>query len=239
MHRQQKVPLTADLYNQKAMIASVYEQLAGHAATVDAYTALFSVQDEYLYYRTASNLTGLGGYYVYTALAPRLGLAASSLSDYEIENLPDDYRGDLAARAPDAAVRPDLISLYRYTRGERIYRLTCRRGGVSYVYDTLFPMHLRRLGRPEDVLLGGADEWLEIAVAAQRGSSLLVYADETAVSYLPFLAAHYRRITVIDPRSADAETLAAVDPADYDRVLVACSVKTYSQEPIYAHLQEK
>jgi len=234
--RQQKVPLTAELYNQKAMIASVYERVSGAATTVDAYTALFSVQDEYLYYRTASNLTGLGGYYVYTALAPRLGLSAASLSDYEIENLPDDYRGDLSARAPDAEVRPDLISLYRYTRTDRTYRVICTRGGASYVYNTLFPMHLRLLGRPEDVLFGGAGERLEISVAAQRGSSLLLYADETAVSYLPFLAPHYRRITVVDPRKADEELLSAIDPAQYDRVIFACSVRTFSQEPIYARL---
>jgi len=234
--RQQKVPSSAELYNQKALISSVYERLSGLATTVDAYTALFSAQEEYIFYRTASNLTGLGGYYVYMALAPRLGLTALSLSDYEIESLPDDYFGDLAARAGDRPVRADLLSLYRYTRSDRIWRMTCVRGGIPYVYDTLFPMHLRELGRPEDVLFGGMGEVLDCSVAAQRGDELLLFADETAVSYLPFLAPHYRQITVVNPLGATDEQLAAIDPARYDRVIFACSVKTFSQEPIYARL---
>ena len=233
---QEQLPANAELLNQKQLITQCYEQLSGKAGTVDVYSRLFSARDERLYYRTASNLTGQGGYRVYTALASRLGLSEKEISDFEIENLPVDYYGDLYDRAGSKNTAPDMLSLYRYTREERTYRLLCVRAGESTVYTTLFPEHLLELGRAEDELLGGQAQVRDITVSAPEEQSLLVLADDTASAYLPFLATHYRRITVIDPRIASAEQLAGIDVNDYDRVLLACSVKTLLQEEVFSPL---
>jgi hypothetical protein len=232
--KQSELPANADLYNQKALILSVYSNLAGVAGAADAYAELFGAREETIFCRPSSQLTGLGGYYVYRALAARLGLAAHRLDEFEIENLESDFIGELVERSGYRRVQPDLLSLYRYTRASRVGTVTCWREGVPYTYTTLYPAHLEALGRPSDVLLGGACERLDIAYSAHRGNSLLLFADETAQAYVPFLATHYRRLTVIDPRIASRETLAAVDPADYDRMVFACSVRTFSQEEIFA-----
>ena len=233
---QESLPQSAELLNQKQLITQCYEQLSGKAGTVDAYSQLFSAREERLYYRTGSNLTGQGGYRVYTALAARLGLSAREMSDFEIENLPVDYYGDLYERAGDRDTAPDLLSLYRYTGEERTYRLCRLRDGEWAAYNTLFPEHLLALGRGEDVLLGGSAQIHDITVSAPEEQSLLIYADDTAAAYLPFLATHYRHITVIDPRIATDEQLAEIDANDYDRVLFACSVKTLLQEEIFSPL---
>lgn len=234
--KQSELPANAELYNQKALILSVYSRLAHVAGSADAYAELFGSREETIYYRTASQLTGLGGYCVYRALAARLGLTAHRFDEFEIENLAVDYRGDLYERSGYRQVQPDLLSLYRYASSSRIGTVTCLRDGVPYLYATLYPTHLEALGRPGDVVLGGDCERLDISFSAHRGSSLLLFADETARAYLPFLSTHYRRLTVIDPRLTTADTLAAVDPADYDRMVFACSVKAFSQEEIYAGL---
>ncbi len=232
--KQSELPANADLYNQKALILSVYSNLAGVAGAADAYAELFGAREETIFCRTSSQLTGLGGYYVYRALAARLGLTAHRLDEFEIENLGSDFVGELVERSGYRRVQPDLLSLYRYTRTSRIGTVTCWREGVPYTYTTLYPQHLQSLGRPGDVVLGGACERLDLAYSAHRGNTLLLFADETAQAFVPFLATHYRLLTVIDPRFASAETLAAIDPNDYDRMVFACSVKTFSQEEIFA-----
>lgn len=228
--KQQEIPVTADLYNQRDLISRVYSRLSGSAGTADAYTPLFSARDEYTYYRTASALTGLGGYYVYTALAPRLGLSPRPINQFEIEHLGEDYYGDLYERSSYKGIRPDLLTLYRFTRSDREYRLTCVREGEQRTYFTLFPTHLKELGHPEDAILGGAGQLLDISVVSPYADSILIFSDDTALSYLPFLVVHYEHITVINPARATAEQLAAVSPEDYDQVLFTYSVKTILKE---------
>jgi hypothetical protein len=228
--KQQEIPVNAELYNQKAMITDVYNRLNGRASTIDAYTSLFSARDEYTYYRTASNLTGLGGYYVYTAIASRMDFTARPLNQFEIEHLSEDYYGDLYARSSYKGTQPDLLTLYRYTRSERLYRLTCIRDEQERTYYSLFPTHLEELDRPEDVILGGYGQIIDISVVSPYDDSLLILTDDTALSFLPFLVIHYGHVTAVNTTTATKDQLAAIDPEKYDHVLFAYSVKTMLQE---------
>ena len=60
--------------------------------------------------------------------------------------------------------------------------------------------------------------------------SVLIFADDTALSYLPFLIVHYEHITVVNPAEATDDQLAALDPDEYDQVLFTYSVKTFLQK---------
>jgi len=227
--KQQEITATADLFNQKSFIADSYQRLIGQISSVDVYSALFSAADEYTYYRTASNLTGLGGYYVYSAIASRLGLSLRSLEQFEIEHLADDYYGDLYARSSYKGIDPDLLTLYRFTQNDRSYRLINTKDGTSSAYYELFPMHLATLGKPNDVLFGGLGEIIDISVISPYNDSILIFGDETAMAYLPFISVHYGHITVVDLRYTTDEQLSEIDPEDYDQVLFAYSVKNFTQ----------
>lgn len=227
--KQQEITASADLFNQKSFIADSYQRLIGQISSVDAYSALFSAADEYTYYRTASNLTGLGGYYVYSAIASRLGLSLRSLEQFEIEHLADDYYGDLYERSSYKGIDPDLLTLYRFTQNDRSYRLINTQNGIPSAYYELFPTHLATLGKPENVLFGGIGEIIDISVISPYRNSILIFGDETAISYLPFISVHYGHVTVVDLRHTTDEQLASIDPEDYDQVLFAYSVKNFIQ----------
>lgn len=230
--KQQEIPANANLFNQKSLITDVYSDLAGLVSTVDAYTALFSAKDQYTYYRTESNLTGLGGYYLYTALAARLGLTARALSDFDIEHLAQDYYGDLYQRSNYKGIRPDLITLYRFSRYDRQYLLTHTDNGETRQYSTLFPTHLAVLDSPISALLGGIGQRLDLSVVSPFEESMLVFGDETAIAYLPFLSVHYGQITLIDLSRATPEQLAVIDLDEYNRVMFAFSVDYYINTPL-------
>lgn len=232
--KQQEIPARADLYNQKALIADCYDRLAGQAGTVDAYSKLFAAKEQYTYFRTDSNLTGLGGYYVYTALAPRMGYTARALDQFEVEQLSNDYYGALYQRSSYKGTDPDLLALYRFSRYSRQYQLSITNNGERKNYYTLFPTHMAYLDQPKSVLLGGFGQRMDISVVSPFEESLLIFADETALSYLPFLVVHYGNITMVDLKNCPDDMLASLVTEDYDEVLFAFSVDDFIHEPVTA-----
>lgn len=229
--KQQEIPYNAPLLNQKNLIADAYTALSGEASSVDAYAALFAAKDQYTYYRTASNLTGLGGYYVYQALSTKMGFTPRSIEQFAVEILPHDWYGDLYTRSRYQSARPDLLTLYRFHRYKRYYQVKQTVGGNTKQYYTLFPTHLSALDRPQDVVLGGLGEQLDILVSSPFEESLLIFADQTALSYLPFLVVHFGRITVVNTEQASLSQLAALSTEEYDRVLFAYSVESWIRRP--------
>lgn len=232
--KQQEIPSRAELYNQKALIANCYARLSGKAGTADAYGKLFAAKDQYTYFRTESSLTGLGGYYVYTALAPRMGYTARALDQFEVEQLSNDYYGALYQRSSYKGTDPDLLTLYRFSRYSRQYQLSLTNNGERKNYYTLFPTHLSYLDQPKSVLLGGGAQRMDISVVSPFEESLLIFADNTALSYLPFLVVHYGNITMIDLENCPDDMLASLVADDYDQVLFAFSVDDFIHAPVAA-----
>ena len=232
--KQQDIPSGVTIFNQKQLINQVYESLSGSTSTVDAYSELFAAKDQYIYYRSETNLTGLGGYYVYSSLASRLGLGKRSLDQFEVEHLSQDFYGELYERSVYKDIRPDIITLYRFTRYNREYMVTHTKDGVSKNYYTLFPSHLAVLDDPNSVPLGGQGQRIDISVISPYEESLLVFADKTAFSYLPFLLIHYGSVTFIDLEYCTPDQLGEIDIENYDQVLFACSVDSFISKPVFS-----
>lgn len=230
--KQQDIPQGATLFNQKALISECYGRLSGRAASVDAYSNLFAAKEQYTYHRTETSLTGLGGYYVYTALATRLGFSPRPLNQFEMENLPQDYYGELYERCSYKGTAPDLITLYRFSRFSRQYKLSIVKNGEAKSYYTLFPTHLATLGEPQSVVLGGLGEITDISVVSPYEDSLLILADDTAAAYLPFLVVHYGDVTIVDISSCTEQQLSEIDADSYDQILFSYSVDSFIHKDV-------
>lgn len=238
--KQQELPASAQLYNQKALIDSVYARFSGQITTVDLYGPLYAAKEQYTYYRTASNLTGLGGYYVYVSLMGRLGLSYRTLDQFEIEHLREDYYGDLYERSSFKGIDPDIVTIYIYNfqvesdRHYRRYKLTHTLPEGQKSYYTLFPHHLAALEGPDQVILGGFSPRIDVISASPYEESLLILGDKAALSYLPFLMVHYERITLIDLERAAPDELAALNCDEYDQVIFSYSVDSFINRPVSA-----
>ena len=230
--KQQELPSSVKLFNQKALIADCYEKLSGKASTIDAYSRLFAAKNQYTYYRTEPQLTGLGGYYVYTAITSRLGITPRPLDQFEVENLEEDFYGSLYSRSGFKGVSPDLITLYRFSRFSRQYKLSVTQNGEQKSYYTLFPTHLSALGEPKSVIFGGLGERMDISVASPYEDSLLIFADNSVLSYLPFLVVHYGNITYIDLSKCTEEQLSQIKIDDYNQILFSYSVDNFMHKDI-------
>lgn len=77
--------------------------------------------------------------------------------------------------------------------------------------------------------LGGMSPVIDISIIGSTTNSkrLLLFGDRSVQGYLPFLLAHYERVTVVDTTQAAPEQLDRINLRDYSQVLFAWSVDHY------------
>ena len=98
----------------------------------------------------------------------------------------------------------------------------------------MFPEFVTQL-RPEnsyDVVLGGLTPVTILKSSAGNDNSLLIFADDTVLSYIPFLMVHYSDIAIVDVQNATPEDLETVSLEEYNQVLFGVSVDTFMHQDI-------
>ena len=239
--QQSKVPYqrVTPLYNQRELIDRVYQQMSGSITAIDVYPTLFNHQNEYIYYRTDSSPTGMGGYYIYSIAAKKLGFSnVRGIEQFAVEHLDYSYLGDLYEKAPYYAVEPDRISAYEYARGFQSYTITHYDENGSRKYFSLYPQFKLAFGKSKDVILGGVSPVVDIqAGSSQNRRRLLVLGDDTMQSYLPFFLNHYSRVTFVNTAQVRKEYLSTLAQGDYNQILFAYSTDRFVEQKQFEELK--
>lgn len=232
---QQNLPGYADsvMVNQRSFIDDVYSRISGSAVTVDAYSALFAMRNQYIYYRTENNLTSLGGYSVYSALLSRLGLGQAQISQFDVDYVSGSFYGDLSAESGYTSISPDTVSLLRYSplnRRSHEFMVTHISARGRKTYHTLYPAHMAASGNMLDIFIGGLSPITDITASTGYTAKILLFADRTAISYAPLLANNCERLTIANLSSYNF-MLDDISLKDYDKVVFAFSVESFMQMP--------
>ena len=240
--RQDEIPPLATVYNQKSLFDYVYDRLAGSAICIDTYTSLYANNDKYLYYRTKELPTSLGGFYIYTAVGGKLGVAPREIEQFAIRPVLYDYYGELYEQFPYDRVQADILSVYELESFHREYQVTHYDGEEETlrVYYTLYPLYCLKEGQDAtDLYLGGLSPRIDIRSTAPFEKRLLVFGDETMKSYLPFLTIHYDLITFVDLNTISDRQLEELDVYEYDQVLFAYSAESFMHTDIPSGIDRK
>lgn len=232
---QQNLPLNADsvMVNQRRFIDGVYSRVSGSAITIDAYSPLFARRNQYIYYRTENNLTSLGGYCVYSAILPRLGLGHAQIKQFDVDYIAGSFYGDLSKESGYTGVSPDTVSLFRYgasNRGVHEFLVTHKSAMGEKTYHTLYPAHATVNGGALDIFLGGISPITDILASTGYTAKILLFADRTAISYAPLLANNCERLTIVNLSSFNF-MLDEIDIVDYDKVVFAFSTESFMLSP--------
>ncbi len=232
--KQQELPDYAEYFafNQKDFIEENYGALSGKATTVDVYSTLLANSDKYLYYRSAPDLTGLGAYYVYSALIQRLGQTPLEQSDFHQQHVSHDFYGETYENSPYKDISPDIITLY-HPNNQSAVSVT-HYGDYKYTYNSLYPEHKTDL----DIILGGDTGDITIESGLKRKRSLLVFGDSSIMPVLPLLSAHYSHIRFIDFEHWNDTVLEGLNVEDYDQMLLAYSVDSMIHDNYPARLRK-
>ena len=184
------------------------------------------------WYRTDHHLTSEGAYFVYCRIAAALGI--TPLADFSQQTVSQNFLGTSDAAAGIPFIRPDRITLYRYT-GDGNYRVT--RDGAPADFAGLYDMEKLQTRDQYAVFLGGNCGVLTVDLGeSDARPTLLLIRDSFADALIPFLARHFR-IVAVDPRYCK-EGLDGLIPSA-DRALVLCGMQSICATPFFAPLLRK
>ncbi|MBQ6877546.1 MAG: hypothetical protein IJO22_03985 [Oscillospiraceae bacterium] len=222
-----------EIYSQRNLINSMYSEFDGAVRTTDIYQTLYDHRDEYIYYHTENIPTALGGFYIYGELCNRLGIEQKKLDSFSTAYVAHNFYGSLATDFFRPYSAPDFITFYEYT-GEDFGIIMEHKNvnGTSRITEKLFYYNEKVFDDKTDMILGGISPVIEITSSENYGerSSILVFGDSSAKSWLPFLASNYGRITFVELGLASEELLSEIKVSKYDQVLFAYSTASFVEE---------
>lgn len=228
-----KLPYYAYYYNERDYINSCYNNLK-KATSIDITSQMRN--GAYLYYRTDHHWTENGAYRAYTELAKSFDFQPIEKSQFKISVKSGNFKGTLYSKTLDNSVKADDIIKYTLKSGEPKTQITDQDGNVinNSIY---YPSRLNEKDKYSYYLGANKGVINVVNLTKTDGPSLLVIKDSYANSLIPFLSNHFSKVTVVDLRYADIESLQKIDTAEYQKNLILYNVIGFSNEKTLAKLK--
>lgn len=206
------LPAFAPADDQNPWIDKLKDSLTSAGVTfIDIRDTFTDHKTEDLYYHTDHHWTTLGAYYAYLQAAAVMGIDISSDS-YDKAPVSQTFKGTLSAKSGFRSGETDELDVFLpngdNTLSSVVNYVDEQKKSASF-YDT------SKLNTRDKYALffGGNHAQIKISTPTESNNTLLVLKDSYANSFVPFLAQHYRKIIMIDPRYyyGDLEQLLQVE----------------------------
>lgn len=206
------LPAFAPADDQNPWIDKLKDSLTSAGVTfIDIRDTFTDHKAEDLYYHTDHHWTTLGAYYAYLQAAAVMGIDISSDS-YDKAPVSQTFKGTLSAKSGFHSGETDELDVFLpngdNTLSSVVNYVDEQKKSASF-YDT------SKLNTRDKYALffGGNHAQIKISTPTESNNTLLVLKDSYANSFVPFLAQHYRKIIMIDPRYyyGDLEQLLQVE----------------------------
>lgn len=227
------LPKNAPQYNQKSYIEYFYNRLSDSVSKLDVYSSLYSIRDEYIYYRNDHHWTTSGAYGAYSASVGRMGLTPVSYSGYDIEHASSDFYGALYSRVLSKKYSADSIDIFHRNNGNSVLSVAINDGSSEEIYDNMYFREYLSAKDKYSTYLGENVPLIKINTDIQGGKKLLVIKDSYANCFIPFLTQHYSEIAVVDMRKLDALSFVLENYIEFDsysQVLILYNADTLSED---------
>ena len=198
-----RLPPFARCADQNRTIALLRDGFAGSFADVTQ-TLRDHRDEQLLYYRTDHHWTTWGAYYAYTELCAVMGLQPVQAEQFEITQVTADFRGTTFSKLNDLTVPGEPI--YRFTLpGQQLTvsygmpdrAVTSDEAGSNGLYN---PDYLEQKDK-YSYFLDNIHEFITVEKSgADSSRRLVIVKDSYANCMVPFLAEHFEKIYIIDPR---------------------------------------
>ncbi|HVQ09454.1 MAG TPA: DHHW family protein [Allosphingosinicella sp.] len=184
---------------EKRNIDLLHSRLPAGVVPVRAYDAMLPHREEYIQFRTDHHWTGRGAYYAYRAFAEAAGFTPLRLDQMSYGRTRGEFLGTLyyRTRSPALSANPDHVEYWKVP-GET--RVTVFTNSLGQGRPGLLYHEQASGGNSYGVFLGGDFPLIRIETQHRSGRSILVVKDSYGNAFVPYLAAHYDRIFVVDYR---------------------------------------
>ncbi len=206
-----KLPAFAPVQDQNSWIDSLKNSLTDAGVTfIDVRDTFRDHKSEDLYYHTDHHWTTQGAYYAYQQAANAMEIDTSSDS-YEKAPVTRSFQGTLSAKSGFRSGEKDEIDVFLPT-GDHLSSV------INYVDEqkksaSFYDTEQLKTRDKYALFFGGNHAQVKISTPTETNNTLLVLKDSYANSLVPFLAQHYRKIIMVDPRYyyGDLEELIQVE----------------------------
>ena len=218
-----------DIYNQRNMINNMYSEFGGMVRTTDIYQTLYDHRNEYIFYHTENMPTSLGGYYIYGELCNRLGIEQNKMDSFSASYSAHGFYGNLATDFLKQYSASDFVSLYEHEKNKNVILEHRGNNGSIKISKGLFIFNANTFEDKTDMIFGGISPVMDITSAESIGerNSILIFGDESAKSWLPFLVTNFEKITFVELNLAEESLLSKISISDYDQVLFAYTTSSF------------
>lgn len=221
-----KLPAFAPVTDQNVWLDNLKDTLTAAGITfIDVRATFQDHKMEDLYYHTDHHWTTQGAYYAYLQAADTMGIDTSSDS-FDKAPVTRSFQGTLSARSGFRSGEKDEIDVFLPNGDSSLSSV------ISYVdeqkksasfYDT------EKLKNRDKYALffGGNHAKVKISTPVKENQTLLVLKDSYANSFVPFLAQHYRKIIMVDPRYYYGNLEELMQAENIDEVLYLYNANTF------------
>lgn len=189
-----ELPKNAEPYDQNKVLDYYYSRL--NTNNIDLRGAFENAkEDTALYYKYDHHWTSDAAYIAYREYCDKKGFEPISKDKFEIDEV-DGFFGTIYSKLNYKFDNGDIIKIYENKNSE----LQVSYDGKSS--DSLFDMSYANKKDKYSIFLSNLHSFIEITnEKAQTDRELVVIKDSYANCLVPFLAEHYKRTYVFDPRS--------------------------------------
>lgn len=186
--------------DEKANIDYIYSLMDPKVRTVDAYSEMEKVKDQYMYFRTDHHWTVRGAYAAYTAFCGRAGFKPVPLEDMERHQI-DNFVGSLYGQTQDIKLKehPDYVEYFIPLTETETYRYVKNQPYTPYA-STIFADYATSGPNTYSVFLHGDFPLTHIKTNANIGRKIAVVKESFGNAFSPFLVSHYDEVFVVDQR---------------------------------------
>ena len=215
--------------DEKENIKYIYSQIGDNVKTIDANSGLESHKDEYIYFKTDNNWTGLGAYYSYAEFCKAAGMEAvdiSKLSSGEIKG----FTGSLASATksdekPDGNKilygNPDFVKYYTIPGN---YTCTLLENGKDSPEEVPLIATIASGSNAYSAFIWGDNPYMHIKTNNNTGRKLCIIKDSLGCAFAPFTVSNFDEIYIIDPNYYEGNILDFIKKNKYTDVLLINSI---------------
>ena len=221
--------------DEKANIKTIYSSYSEDVKAVDVYDAEQTHKDEYTYFKTDSNWTGLGAYYAYQAFCKTAGIKAvdiGSLSTGSIKNFTGSlYNATKTDENPkgnaDLLNNKDTVVYYNM---KNIDSCTLLENGQTAEKEVDLIATFAQGSNAYSAFIWGDNPYMKVRTTLKTGKKLCIIKDSYGCAFAPFVTANYDEVFIVDPRYYDGNVIEYIKKNKYTDVLVINSVMNANTE---------
>ena len=222
-------PRYLPLVDQLSLINSINSYLSlesnNHINAINVAEKLLKNKDDYIYYKTDHHWTSYGAYLAYLTYMDSLGLEAIDIDKLEEIKI-NNFFGTYYNRSKYFKADSDFITYYNMPN------LQIEIDGKEYL--SLMDLDKFKSSDKYSAFLWGNNGLTKVInenIAEERkGSSILIFKDSYANSFIQFLANNYETIDIVDLRHFKEPISNFMKDKEYNQILIMYSFDNLSSD---------